>query len=29
MKIKRSRIEASFTEQVGNWYERERAVLWA
>ena len=29
MKIKRSRIEASFTEQVGNWYERERPVLWA
>ncbi|HMD28790.1 MAG TPA: AMP-binding protein [Steroidobacteraceae bacterium] len=29
MKIKRSRIEASFVEQVGTWYERERPVLWA
>ena len=29
MQIKRSRIEASFVEQVGTWYERERPVLWA
>jgi hypothetical protein len=29
MKIKRSRIEASFVEQVGSWYQRERPVLWA
>jgi long-chain acyl-CoA synthetase len=29
MKIKRSRIEASFGEQVGSWYRRERPVLWA
>ena len=29
MKIKRSRIEASFTEQVNNWYEHDRPVLWA
>jgi long-chain acyl-CoA synthetase len=29
MKIKRSRIEASLADQVGNWYERGRAVLWA
>jgi long-chain acyl-CoA synthetase len=29
MKIKRSRIEASLVEQVGDWYERETAVLWA
>jgi hypothetical protein len=29
MKIKRSRIEASFVEQVGGWYQRERPVLWA
>jgi long-chain acyl-CoA synthetase len=29
MKIKRSRIEACFAEHVGDWYERERPVLWA
>jgi long-chain acyl-CoA synthetase len=29
MKIKRSRIEASFIEQVDNWYEHDRPVLWA
>jgi len=29
MKIKRSRIEASFVEQVGSWYEVDRPVLWA
>jgi hypothetical protein len=29
MKIKRSRIEASVIEQVGGWYERQRAVVWA
>jgi long-chain acyl-CoA synthetase len=29
MKIKRSRIEAALLEQVGDWYERETAVLWA
>ena len=28
MKIKRSRIEASFVEHVSSWYERERPVLW-
>jgi long-chain acyl-CoA synthetase len=29
MKIKRSRIEASFVGQVGSWYECELPVLWA
>ena len=29
MKIKRNRIEACFAGQVGDWYERERPVLWA
>jgi long-chain acyl-CoA synthetase len=29
MKIKRGRIEACFAEYVGDWYERERPVLWA